>query len=136
MLNYVINTELSLVSLADELIAYFAYIYLIIYHILLCETFSELSNSLLMAGDGRTSSPGGSATYCTYTVMDNDTKEILSIVNMDNNIQIQQNSAILEKEAFIQTIDKLKQEIRIQEVCTDRNKQISALFSMCTFLYC
>lgn len=89
-----------------------------------------------MAGDGRISSPGGCATYCTYTVMDSDSKEILSIVNMDNNMQTQQNSAILEKEAFIQTIDKLKQEIKIQEVCTDGNKQISALFSMRTFLYC
>lgn len=78
------------------------------------------------------STPGGSATYCTYTVMDNDSKEILSIVNMDN-MQTQQNSAILEREAFIQTIDKLKQEIKIQEVCTEGHRQISALFSMCTF---
>lgn len=88
-----------------------------------------------MAGDGRMSSPGGSATYCTYTVMDNDSKEILSVVNTDN-MQTQQNSVILEKEAFIQTIAKLKQEIHIQEVCTDGHRQVSALFSMFTFLYC
>lgn len=88
------------------------------------------------AGDGRTSSAGGSITYCTYTVMDNDSREILAIVNMDNNVQTQQNSAMLEKEAFIQTIEKLKREIKIQEVCTDGNRQISALFGMCTFLCC
>ncbi|KAF3695393.1 hypothetical protein EXN66_Car011069 [Channa argus] len=70
-------------------------------------------NSVVL-GDCRLSSPGQGATYCTCTAMDNDSKEILSIVNMDN-VRTQQNSTIMEKEAFIQTIDKLKQEIKIQE---------------------
>lgn len=82
-----------------------------------------------MAGDGIMSSHGQSATYCTYSAMDNDSKQILSIVNMDN-MQSQQNSATMEKEAFIQTIDKLKKEMNIEEVCTDAHIQISALFSM------
>ena len=34
-------------------------------------------------GDGRMDSPGFSAQYCTYTTMDNDSKEIISIVNID-----------------------------------------------------
>ncbi|XP_067378448.1 uncharacterized protein [Channa argus] len=84
-------------------------------------------NSVVL-GDCRLSSPGQGATYCTCTAMDNDSKEILSIVNMDN-VRTQQNSTIMEKEAFIQTIDKLKQEIKIQEVCTAAHRQISALFS-------
>ncbi|XP_026177256.1 uncharacterized protein LOC113138747 [Mastacembelus armatus] len=84
--------------------------------------------NLIVLGGGRTSSLGCYAKYCTYTAMDSDSKEILSIVNMDN-MQAQKNSVIMETEAFIQTVDKLKGEIKIQEVCTDAHRQISALFS-------
>ena len=73
-------------------------------------------------------SPGFSAQYCTYTTMDNDSKEIISIVNIDKR-ETQKNSVIMEKEAFIRTFETLHKEIRLQEFCTDAHSQISALFS-------
>ena len=46
--------------------------------------------------------------------MDNDSKEIISIVNIDKR-ETQKNSVIMEKEAFIRTFETLHQEIRLQE---------------------
>ncbi|CAL8342127.1 unnamed protein product [Arctogadus glacialis] len=60
--------------------------------------------------------------------MDNDSKEIISIVNIDKR-ETQKNSVIMEKEAFIRTFETLHQEIRLQEFCTDAHSQISALFN-------
>lgn len=73
-------------------------------------------------------SPGFCAQYCTYTIMENDTKEILSIVNIDKR-DTQRNSVIMEREGFIRSFDQLHQEVKLAEVCTDAHSQISALFS-------
>ncbi|CAL8312752.1 unnamed protein product [Arctogadus glacialis] len=56
--------------------------------------------------------------------MDNDSKEIISIVKRET----PKNSVIMEKEAFIRTFETLHQEIGLQEFCTDAHSQISALF--------
>ncbi|XP_059917444.1 uncharacterized protein LOC132464840 [Gadus macrocephalus] len=85
-------------------------------------------DSVVALGDGRMDSPGFSAQYCTYTTMDNDSKEIISIVNIDKR-ETQKNSVIMEKEAFIRTFETLHKEIRLQEFCTDAHSQISALFN-------
>ncbi|CAL8378877.1 unnamed protein product [Boreogadus saida] len=60
-------------------------------------------------------------------LMDNDSKEIISIVNIDKR-ETQKNSVIME-EAFIRTFETLHQEIGLQEFCTDAHSQISALFN-------
>ena len=98
-----------------------AFIYYIC-NVFFCVFFSSF------IGDGRMDSPGFSAQYCTYTTMDNDSKEIISIVNIDKR-ETQKNSVIMEKEAFIRTFETLHKEIRLQEFCTDAHSQISALFS-------
>ncbi|XP_070404740.1 uncharacterized protein [Nothobranchius furzeri] len=78
-------------------------------------------------GDGRMDSPGFCAQYCTYTLMDNDTRKILSIENVDKR-ETQRSSTIMEREAFIRSVDKVSQEVKLSEVCTDAHSQISALF--------
>lgn len=72
-------------------------------------------------------SPGVCAQYCTYTMMENDTKEVLSIVNVDKR-ETQRSPVIMEREGFIRSFDRLHQEVKLAEVCTDAPSQISALF--------
>lgn len=60
--------------------------------------------------------------------MDNETKQILCMNNIDKR-QTMRNSVAMEKEAFIQTFETLRQEVNIKEFCTDAHRQISALFS-------
>ena len=73
-------------------------------------------------------SPGFCAQYCTYTAMDNDSKKIMSIVNLDKR-DTNRNSVAMEKEGFIRTIDALRKDVEVQEVCTDGHLGIKALFS-------
>jgi len=73
-------------------------------------------------------SPGFCAQYCSYSVMENDTKKIISIVNIDKR-ETARNSVAMEKEGFLRTVDDLCQDLKLAEFCTDANVQISALFS-------
>ncbi|KAK7915791.1 hypothetical protein WMY93_011552 [Mugilogobius chulae] len=84
-------------------------------------------DEVVALGDGRMDSPGFSAQYCTYTVMDNHTKKIIQVANTDKR-ETQGNSTIMEKAAFIQCVDRLRDEITLSEMCTDAHAQISALF--------
>lgn len=88
--------------------------------------FSCFSN--VPTGDGRMDSPGFCAQYCSYSVMDNDTKKIISIVNIDKR-ETARNSVAMEKEGFLRTFDDLCRNVKLTEICTDANTQISALFS-------
>lgn len=75
-------------------------------------------------------SPGFSAQYCTYTMMD---KEIMSIVNIDKR-EKQRSSVIMEKEGFVKSFESLRQDVKVVEVCTDAHSQISALFSKSVYV--
>lgn len=75
-------------------------------------------------------SPGFCAQYCTYTAMDNASKQIISMVSLDKR-ETQRNSVIMEKEGFVRTLETLCQELDVTEVCTDAHSQIAALFSKC-----
>ena len=61
-------------------------------------------------------------------MMDNDTKEIVSVINIDKR-QTGRNSVIMEREAFIIALDQLREELNISEICTDAHIQIASLFS-------
>ncbi|XP_065133775.1 uncharacterized protein [Paramisgurnus dabryanus] len=79
-------------------------------------------------GDARMDSPGFCAQYCTYSVMDNGSKQIICMVNIDKR-ETMRNSVIMEKEGFMRAFDKLCEELNIEEFCTDAHSQISALFN-------
>ncbi|KAM4736945.1 uncharacterized protein FYW61_004575 isoform 2-T3 [Anableps anableps] len=93
------------------------------------EVVSRLQSkkNVVVLADGHMDRPGLSAQYCTYTIMENDTKEILSIVNIDKR-ETQRSSAMMEREGFIRSFDQLHQEVKLAEVCTDPHSHISALF--------
>ncbi|XP_016521480.1 uncharacterized protein LOC103130530 [Poecilia formosa] len=83
-------------------------------------------NVVVLAG-GHMGSPGSSAQFCTYTIMENETKEILSIVNIDKG-ETQRSCVTMEREGFIRSFEQIHQEVKLTEVCTDSQSQISALF--------
>lgn len=83
--------------------------------------------SVILIADGCMDSPGVCAQYCTYTMMENETKEVLSIVNIDKR-ETQRSPVAMEREGFIRSFDQLKQEVKLAEVCTDSPSPISALF--------
>ncbi|KAM4584545.1 uncharacterized protein PAE49_004061 isoform 2-T2 [Odontesthes bonariensis] len=94
------------------------------------EVISRLQSkdSVVVLADSRMDSPGFCAQYCTYTAMENDTKEIVCVVNIDKR-ETQRKSVIMEKEGFIRSFETLCQEVKLAEVCTDTHTQISALFN-------
>ncbi|KAG5280138.1 hypothetical protein AALO_G00085400 [Alosa alosa] len=83
---------------------------------------------VVIVADGRMDSPGHCAQYCTYTAMENDTRAIISVITIDKR-ETSRNSVIMEKEAFIRTMDGLLSELKLVEVCTDAHVQISALMN-------
>ena len=70
-------------------------------------------------------SPGFCAQYCTYTAMDNSSKQIISMESLDKR-ETQRNSVIMEKEGFVHTLETLRQELNVTEVCTDAHSQVKS----------
>ena len=58
--------------------------------------------------------------------MDNESKDIISVVTMDKR-QTNRNSVIMERHAFIQTFDSLLEDLNITEIVTEAHMQIAAL---------
>lgn len=74
-------------------------------------------------------SPGHCAQYCSYTVMENSTKKIVSLETMDKR-QTGGKSSNLEKACLVKTIATLsRKEVDIAEIVTDAHMQISAHMS-------
>lgn len=80
-------------------------------------------------------SPGHCAQYCTYTAMENESREIISVITVDKR-ETGRNSVIMEREAFVRTVDTLLNEVKLVEVCTDAHVQITALMSKLPLKFC
>ncbi|XP_056451672.1 uncharacterized protein LOC130386676 [Gadus chalcogrammus] len=86
-------------------------------------------NSVVLLGDGRMDSPGHSAQYCTYTVMDEKTRAIVALEVVDKR-ETERKSAIMEKKGFEKAMDSLLEaDVPVKEVCTDAHPQIGALMN-------
>ncbi|CAM4597799.1 unnamed protein product [Leuciscus chuanchicus] len=83
---------------------------------------------VVVLGDGRMDSPGHCAQYCTYTTLEQESRDIVHIVTIDKH-ETNRNSVIIEKKCFIRTMDALIQEIPVTEVVMDAHPQISALLN-------
>ena len=84
---------------------------------------------MLILGDGRNDSPGFSAMYCTYTLMDHDTREIVLMVIMDKR-ETGGNSPVMEREALHKALLLCKEkDIPVVELVTDGNSSVAALMS-------
>lgn len=82
-----------------------------------------------VVGDGRMDSPGHSAQYCSYTVLENETNKILSILTLDKR-ETDKKSTNLEVLGFNRTMKAMKEKkVNVVEVVTDAHLQIGALMS-------
>ena len=87
-----------------------------------------LANPLNVIGDGRCDSPGYNAKYCTYTVMDASTQEIIDF-NVTH-VATAGNSSRMEKLGLVNIIDSLqKMGLTIDSLTTDRHVQIKSYMS-------
>jgi len=73
-------------------------------------------------------SPGHTAEYCTYTMIDNETKNIMD-VQIINKRETAFNSVRMEKEGCQRSLDYLKEKISISELATDAHSQIKPMMS-------
>ncbi len=71
---------------------------------------------------------GHNAQYCSYSTMENSSKELINVVTVDKR-QTGRSSVAMEREVFIQTVETLHNEIKVVEFCTDAHVQIGALMS-------
>ena len=80
-----------------------------------------------ISGDGRCDSPGYSAKYCTYSVMDQKTDKILDI----ETIQVSEvtSSNAMEREGCKRVLDRLGKDFKVpvKVFCTDRHMSIQKM---------
>ncbi|XP_070203010.1 uncharacterized protein [Littorina saxatilis] len=87
------------------------------------------NKEIVVLGDGRNDSPGYCAQYCTYTLMDSETKKILTIKTVDKR-ETDGKSPRMETEGFRRAMsDLLQKGINVKEVVTDAHTQALELFS-------
>ena len=80
-------------------------------------------------------SPGHCAQYCSYTMMDNNSKKIVSLLTLDKR-QTARKSGNLEKLGFQNTLTELgRKGCAISEVVTDAHMQISSIMSKACISY-
>ena len=72
--------------------------------------------------DGSCDSPGHNAKYMTYSMLDQETNNVISM----SMTQVTEagNSNNMEKMGFIKVLNGLKEKIEIKQITTDRHKQV------------
>ncbi len=83
----------------------------------------------MFSGDGRNDSPGHCAQYCSYTLMEQKTKQILTLKTLDKRVT-DRKSGNMEKVGFKAAMDELKiRGMNVAEVVTDAHLGIGAMMS-------
>ena len=76
-----------------------------------------------LSGDGRCDSPGHNAKYMTYSLMDQNTNEIISM--SITQVTEAGNSNRMEKMGFLKALNNVKEQgISVEMLTTDRHKQV------------
>lgn len=87
------------------------------------------SKKVTVIGDGRMDSPGHSAQYCTYSLMEYESKAILATVVVDKR-ETGLKSTNMEKEGLIRALKEVKDMgIIVEEVVTDGHTSIAKMMS-------
>ena len=81
---------------------------------------------LALAGDGRNDSPGHSAKYCVYTIMEHYLHLIVDIEVVDKR-ETGGSSATMEKLALKRLIERAMTDLKIVDLVTDTSSMIIAL---------
>lgn len=83
-------------------------------------------DDLCLCGDGRNDSPGHSARYCVYTLMEHATKVIVDMEVLDKR-ETGGNSVNMEREGLRRLLERLKDGLKISELTTDSSSTIMKL---------
>ncbi|WAR13733.1 hypothetical protein MAR_003838 [Mya arenaria] len=84
---------------------------------------------VIVLGDGCNDSPGHCAQYCSYTLMENDSKKILTLKTMDKR-ETDRKSAAMEKKALKACLEELlDKDVCVKELVTDGHLGITAMMS-------
>ncbi|XP_060581941.1 uncharacterized protein LOC132738455 [Ruditapes philippinarum] len=87
----------------------------------------EEAKGSITTGDGRNDSPGHCSQYCSYTLMEDTTKKILTIKTLDKRMT-DRKSVNMEKLGFERGMRELESEqVEVKEVVTDAHLGIGAL---------
>ena len=90
------------------------------------EVFADLKSrksGVFLAGDGRCDSPGHCAKYCTYTLLDVNSKKVVDFKVVS--VTEVANSNQMEKKGFIETLSHIEANgIKVDTISTDRHPQI------------
>lgn len=71
-------------------------------------------------------SPGHCAQYCTYTLMEHESKDVLAMVTVDKR-ETGLKSANMERKAFLKALEQVEEPgVEVVEVVTDGHIQIAA----------
>ena len=79
--------------------------------------------NLVLAGDGRCDSPGSSAKFCTYSIMEIDSSAILHAEAVDKR-EVDLHSPNMERKAFLRSMEFLLSSINCTEIITDASFSI------------
>ena len=96
------------------------------------------SSDLVLSGDGRCDSPGKSAKFCTYSVMEATHNQILHFENVDKR-EVELYSPNMEREGMVCCLSfLLSSGMKISEVVTDSSTSVAkALGKFCvTYVHC
>ena len=81
---------------------------------------------ICLCGDGRKNSPGHSARYCVYTLMEHATKAVIDLEVLDKR-EAGGNSKVTEKQGLRRLLKRLLGELPLGELCTDASSTIMKL---------
>ena len=77
----------------------------------------------MLAGGGRYDSPGSSAKFCTYSVMEIESCKILHAETVDKR-EVDLQSPNMERKAFKRSMEFLLSHIKCTEIITDASSSI------------
>ena len=91
---------------------------------------------LIVAGDGRCDSPGSSAKFCSFSLMDVSTSKVLYVETIDKR-EVQLQSPNMEREGVKRAqnflLTKLDKSVQIEEIITDASSSVrTTLGRSCT----
>ena len=81
---------------------------------------------ICLCGDGRNDSPGHSARYCVYTLMEDATKVVFDMAVVDKR-ETGGNSVTMEKEGLRRLLEKMATVLPFSEITTDASSSIMKL---------
>ena len=91
----------------------------------------------MLAGDGRCDSPGNSAKFCTYSLMDTGTNKILHAETVDKR-EVHLQSPNMEREGILRALNfllgKLHGSVTVDEVITDASSSVRTVLGMYVYV--